>query len=185
MALLPFVTTQALSDRLGRDVTTDPGAVSAVDAACQICRTIAEQDFNAATVTISLDGSGTDCLLLPQRPVGGAGTVTVNGGTITDYMLTANGMLVRGTAGARYATGGWPVWPLGRQNVTVTFDYGYQVVDVPADVQEVALNVAMRAVVQGVAQSETVGDVATTYKVGADDLNANELRILHKYRGAS
>lgn len=183
MALDPFITTQNLSDRLGRDVTADPGAISAVDAACQICRSEAEQDFNSGTMTVSLDGVGTDCLLLPQRPIGQAGTVVVaSQGTITDYMVTPDGMLLRGTAGARVA-GAWPVWPEGRQNVTVTFDYGYQTVDVPADVCEVALNLAMRAVVQGVAQSETVGDVAVSYKLAADDLNANELRILRRYRG--
>ena len=33
MALAPFITTQDLSDRLGRDVTADNGAISAVDSA--------------------------------------------------------------------------------------------------------------------------------------------------------
>jgi hypothetical protein len=184
MTLTPFITTTDLSNRLGRDVSADAGAISAVDSACQICRTVAEQDFNAATGTISIDGTGTDCLLLPQRPVGGAGTVVVaSQGTITDYMVTSDGMLLRGTAGGRPETASRPVWPTGRQNVTVTFDHGYASLQVPSDVCEVALNLAMRAVVQGVAQSETIGDVSVSYKLAADDLNANELRILHKYRG--
>src|ERR1700742_4045380 len=109
----PFISTQDLSDMLGRDVTTDNGAVMAVDAACDICRTIAEQDFNAATETVKLDGSGTDVLLLPQRPVNAAGTVLVNGGTATGYAVTSRGALFRGSASPSFNG----VWPLGRQNI--------------------------------------------------------------------
>jgi hypothetical protein len=181
VSLTPFITVQDLSDRLGRDVTADPGATSAVDAACQICRTIAEQEFNAGTALAALDGTGTDALLLPQRPVGTISSVTVNGGTVTDWALSEAGVLFRGTAGARRSS--LPTWPRGRQNVQVTYSHGYGTL-VPADVREVALNVAMRALVQQMASAETVGDVTITYSVGADDLTTNELRILGAYRGA-
>jgi hypothetical protein len=180
MSFTSFITVQDLSDRLGRDLTADPGAQGAVDAACQICRTVAEQNFNGGTATVTVDGTGTDAIMLPQRPVGTITAVTVNGGTVTDYALSELGALYRGSAGERYE---WPVWPLGRQNVQITYTYGYQTL-VPADIREVALNIAMRAVVQGIAGAETVGDVVITYSVGSDDLSANELRILQKYRGA-
>jgi len=75
-------------------------------------------------------------------------------------------------------------WPMGRQNVRVTYGHGYQTLTVPSDVCEVALELAMRMVAQGVAQSETVGDVQIAYGMAADDLTANELRILERYRGA-
>jgi hypothetical protein len=119
-----------------------------------MCRTIAEQDFNAGTATVSLDGTGGDSLVLAHFPVANAGTVIVNGGTITDYMLTANGLLLRGTAGGTPR----PTWPQGRQNVTVTYEHGYQTVDLPRDVRMVALSIASRMIVQGVAKSETLGD---------------------------
>jgi hypothetical protein len=177
----PFVTVQDLSDRLGRDVTTDPGAISAVDSACQICRSEAEQDFNAGTAIVTLDGTGSDALILAQRPVGTVTSVVVNGGTVTDWTLAETGMLFRGTAGASSWTR--PVWPQGRQNVQVTYTHGYATLTVPADVCEVALQLAMRCVVQGAAQQETVGDVTVNYGMSADDLTKNEQRILQRYRG--
>lgn len=173
----PFITVQDLSDALGRDLSTDDGAVLVIDSACDICRTISGRSFNAGTTTISLDGPGTDALLLPQWPVTVAGTVTVNGVAETEFMVTETGALLRGTAGVFPR----PVWPQGRQNVVVSYQWGFAE-GVPRDVRQVALNLAQRAVVQGVARSETVGDVSTTYAVNASDLDANELRILRMYR---
>jgi len=190
---VPFISQQDLSDRLGRDVTSDPGALSAVDAACEICREIAEQDFDQVIGdTITLDGSGTDTLILPERPVFGAGTIVVNGQLETiGASFTPNGLLYRGSAGGwgGYTAGfGWagairPTWPQGRQNVQVTYDHGYGTANMPRAVREVALQIAMRLVVQGAAIAETVGAVNVRYAVSAGALDSNELRILQKYRG--
>jgi hypothetical protein len=106
--------------------------------------------------------------------------VLVNGGTVTDYMLTADGRLLRGSAVSSTCT--LPVWPMGRQNVQVTYEYGYT--EVPRDVRMVALQIAARIVVQGVTVRETQGDLSVDYATAATDLNANELRILRKYRKA-
>ena len=178
----PFIDVQDLSDYLGRDVTADNGALMACDAACDTIRDLTEQDFNQATSTIILDGTDTDALMLPQRPVIAAGTVTVNGGTVSDYLQpTPDGFLYRGTGttvnGAR--------WPAGRQNVQVTYDHGYQfagtVNDVPRSVRMVAIMIASRLVVQGVAQSETVADVVVAYGMAASDLTDGEKAILYGY----
>jgi hypothetical protein len=83
----PFIAPQDLVDYLGRGTITDPGMIIATDAACDTVRTIAEQTFNQSTSTVTLDGTGTDALLLPELPVTSAGTVTVAGGTITDYVV--------------------------------------------------------------------------------------------------
>jgi hypothetical protein len=183
----PFVSQADLTDYLGRDVTSDNGALMALDAACDAIRDITEQDFNSATSTVSLDGTGTDTLLLPQRPVIAAGTVLVDGGTVTDYVPpTPDGFLYRGTAtsGGCY---GWsrPLWPRGRQNVRVTYDHGYTVAgtvnNIPRSVRMVALMIASRLVVQGVAQSETVGDVTVNYGMEASDLTKGEEMILYGY----
>jgi len=174
----PFISQQDLTDYLGIDVTNDDGALIALDAACDMCRIIAEQDFNAATSTVAFDGTGTDAIILPYTPVTAAGTVTVSGSAITDYMLAGNGMLFRGTAGV-YPR---PTWPSGRQNVRVTFDHGYQPADLPRDVRIVALSVASRLMVQGVATEETVGDVRVKYAGAATDLTNTEQMVLRKYR---
>jgi hypothetical protein len=66
--------------------------------------------------------------------------------------------------------------------VTITYQHGYAAVDLPRDVRMVALSVASRYVVQGVAKRESQGDLSIDYATAAGDLTANELRILRKYR---
>jgi hypothetical protein len=174
----PFIDAQDISDLLGRDVTADPGAIMAIDSACDMIRAITEQDFNRGTATITLDGTGTDALLLPQRPLNSAGSVLVDGAAEPNFMYTEQGLLLRGTLGCNPR----PTWPRGRQNVTVTYDHGYD--EVPRDVRMVAVQIAMRLVVQGVAQSETIGDATMNYGMAADDLTRNEERILAGYLNA-
>jgi hypothetical protein len=174
----PFIDSTDLSDYLGRDVTSDPGALIVLDAACDICRAVAEQQFNRGTTTYTLDGTGTDAILLPQLPVNSAGTVTVGGTAVTEYTLNGNGILFRGTAGVLPR----PVWPEGRQNVVVTVDHGYDAADLPRDVRMVALSIAARLAVQGPAQEETVGQSRVKYSVAATDLTKGEALILGKYR---
>ena len=84
---MTFIDVDDLSAYLGRDVGDDDGAVICVDSACSMVQTLTEQDFEAATDTVSLDGTGTDTVLLPQVPVSAAGTVVVNGAELlpTDY----------------------------------------------------------------------------------------------------
>jgi hypothetical protein len=178
-SLDPFISAQDVVDYLGRGVASDPGLVLATDAACDTVRTFAERTFNQIVGgTVILDGTGTDALVLPEQPVTAAGTVLVNGSQITDYMLTQEGVLLRGTAGGEPR----PVWPCGRQNVTVVCDHGYATVDFPRDVKMVALALASRLVVQGVTVSETVGDVSVSYAGPATDLTKGEQMILRKYR---
>jgi hypothetical protein len=174
----PFITVEDLTAYLGRDVTADDGAVIAIDAACDICRTIAERQFNAGTSTIMLDGTGTDAVLLSELPVNTVGTVTVNGTEETDYLLTDNGMLLRGTAGV------YPreAWDSGRRNVTVTYTHGYETIDIPRDVRMVALSIASRLVIQGVALEEAQGTSRIKYAAAATDLTKGEERILAKYK---
>lgn len=190
----PFISQEDLSDYLGQDVTEDPGALAAVDAACDIVRTISGQDFNQATSSITLDGSGTDALLLPQLPVSKAGTVAIGGtanagvisggSSITDYALNGDGILLR-TAGAALAGEGEyvpTVWPKGRRNIAVTYEHGYADEEIPRDVRMVALSIASRLVVQGVTMSESIGPATMRYAVASTDLTSGERMILAKYR---
>lgn len=191
----PFISIADLGDYIGRDVSTDDGAVIAVDSACEMVRTLTEQDFNPVNAdTVTLDGTGTDTLLLPQTPVTAAGTVVVNGGSLTaaDYVATSDGHLVR-TGGTAWSTwsetsfGPADYWPRGRQNISVTYNHGYAAgtaLDVPADVRMVALMIASRLVIQGVEKSRTVGQASATYAVASTDLTNGEKAILRKYKRA-
>lgn len=189
----PFISRQDVSDYVGVDVTADDGALIAIDSACETVRTITEQDFTATTSTIRVDGSGTEVILLPQRPVSAAGTVTVNGSAVTDYTVTDEGHLIR-TAGtattggtveySTWAQNGYPTnyWPQGRQNVEVTYDHGYTGGTVPADVRMVALMIATRLVTQGVASSEEIGQVNVRYAIPSTDLTKGEQAILRRHK---
>lgn len=170
-----FITVDELSDYLGRDVSANPAAELVVDGACATVRTIAEQNFSESSDTVTLDGTGTDALVLSQLPVSTIQSVTVAGTADTDYALSSNGVLVK-TSG---------VWPAGRQNVTVKYRHGYRSTEIPADVRQVALSIAARQLVQGPknAMAETNGDVSLRYATAAGDLTANELRILRRHRG--
>lgn len=186
----PFISRQDLTDYLGRNVTTDDGALIAVDAACDMVRTLTEQSFNRDTSTITLDGTGTDALLLPELPVNSAGTVEVGGTAVTDYVLGSNGVLIRkypDPVTIDYWSESRPpevVWPAGRQNVEVTYDHGYANDDLPRDVRIVALSIASRLIVQGVAQQETLGDASVRYAVASTDLTQGERAILRKHKRA-
>lgn len=181
----PFITTGDLVDYLGRGTATDPGMLIAVDAACDIVRTFAEQSFNAGTSTVALDGTGTDALILRERPVTAAGTVTVAGGTVTDFVLGPDGLLFRKASGTDvdYTNSVQTlVWPEGRQNIEVTYEHGYADDDLPRDVRMVALALASRIVVQGVVAEEQVGEVRVKYATAATDLTNGEQAILRKYK---
>jgi hypothetical protein len=175
----PFISPKDIVDYIGRGGTADPGIIIAADAACDMCRTVAGQLFNEITGdTITLDGTGTDTVLLPNVPVNAVGTITLNGGTITDWMFNDNGVVFRGTAGVDPR----PVWPRGRQNVTITYDHGYAEVDIPRDVRMVALALATRLVLQGAAIEEQRGTGRIRYAGPATDLTMGEQLILGKYR---
>lgn len=186
----PFVTVDDLSDWIGRELAADTAAIIAVDAACDMVRTLADQTFNRGTTTVTLDGTGTDCLLLPELPVNTAGTVVLAGGTLTantDYVLAGGGRLIR-MGGTAYTTFSSyvSVWPAGRQNVRVTYDHGYEVAgtvnDVPRDVRIVALSLAQRMVLQGPAMTESVAGQSIGYATPSTNLTAGEMMILQKYR---
>lgn len=190
-----FITTTDLSNYIGRDVTSDAGGTLAVNAACEIVRTLTEQDFDQVTGgTVRLDGSGTDALLLPQLPVTSISSVTIGGtitsGTVTggsavtDWALRDDGVLLR-TAGAAVAVTDDVVpsiWPTGRQNIAVIYNHGYGTATIPDDIKMVAISIANRLITQGGAISETVGQVSKRYAVASTDLTNGEMAILRKYK---
>lgn len=177
----PFISVADLTDSLGRDMSSDPGATIAVDAACDTVRTLADHVFNEGTTTMRLDGTGTDALVLPERPVSSVSDVQVSGGGTMSWTLSdqEEGVLI---AGDSSGTTLGATWPAGRQNVTVTYVHGYGTADVPRDVRAVALSVAQRLVIQGPPIQETVGDVSLRYSTSQLDLTAGEMAILAKYR---
>ena len=171
-----FITRDDLGDRLGRDLSTSDKALQCVDAACDIVRTLAEQRFDLVADDVeTLDGPGTDALVLPQLPVAEVSAVTVDGDAVDagDYALTSEGVVVRTDGGK---------WTKGRQNIAVTYTHGYAPDDMPRDVRMVALAIAGRLMRSDDVLYETNEVVGTRYGGLPTDLSAGELRILAKYR---
>lgn len=175
----PFITTADVVSYIGRGGPTDPALIMAADAACDMIRDYTGQVFNRGTSTVSLDGTGTDAILLPQLPVRSAGTVSVNGSPVTNYMLAENGCLFRGTTSGYSSS---TMWPQGRQNVTVTYDHGYDTDDFPRSVKRIALEIAARTVIQGPLLEETLGSVRAKYAAASTELTPTERMILDTYR---
>lgn len=169
----PFISRQDLTDRIGRDVTADDGALACVDAACDIVRNEAEQTFNEVTDdTVTLDGTGTDALLLPQGPVIEVSSVAEDDTAVTDYTLRDSGVLLKASG----------VWRRARNNIEVIYSHGYDGDDLPRDVRMVALTLAERLFLQGPAIFEVLGARQVRYAGSAADLTAGEKAILRKYR---
>ena len=183
----PFITTEDLSEYLGRDVDSEPAADLAVAFACDTCRDYAEQTFTAGSSTVTLDGTGTDALLLPEVPVGSVSSVAVRDteGTLqtagaADFAVNDDGVIFSTDTGGTSLFGS--VWPKGRQNVEVSYTHGAGTADIPGSVRGVALSVASRFLIQGVAASETVGEVNVRYAAESTALMPTERIILDKHR---
>ena len=147
----PFISRDDLTDYLGRDVTGDDGALIAVDAACDTVRTIAEQDFNPPPAPSRSTGRArTRCCCRSCRSTRPARS-WCRGGTVTDYVLNGNGVLIRKLADPTVIDWDTDIspplirWPAGRQNVVVTYDHGYADADLPRDVRMVALSLGLAA----------------------------------------
>lgn len=171
-----FISTSDLGLRMRRDLSDDDAAFQAVDAACQVCRTVAEQTFNLVEdETIRLDGTGIGTIMVPEGPVLELISVHEDDEELVaddDFSLYDNGVLAR--------QGG--VWSPGRLNIEVTYSHGYE--EVPADVSMVALTLAERLFSQGAAVFEALGSYQVRYAAQAADLSRSEEAILARYRQA-
>lgn len=181
-----------MASHLGKgtaDLDTDPKALQCVDIACDTIRKITGQEINVAHGgTAVLDGTGTDHLPLPQRPVLNAGTVIESGGTLTldtDYKLGANGVLYRlpgvidnGWGDSQLRTYWWP----GRQNIVVTYSHGYSD-GVPSAIRGVALALAARLYSQdsGVV-FESLGQRSVRWDKAASELTGTEKLVLENLK---
>lgn len=181
----PFITvTEA-------EIAATARGTAVITAACDFVRLFTEQDITPVVNggTAILDGTGTDCLLLPQLPVLNAGTVIESSGTLTlgtDYKLSDNGELYRlpgvidsGWSTQELRTYWWP----GRQNVVVTYDYGYS--SAPDDLKEVAIQMAKRLNSQnGNVIFEQLGQRSIRYASAASEWTGTEKIILRRYKQA-
>jgi hypothetical protein len=175
VTVIPFISRDDLGDYLRRDLLADDQALIAVDAACQICRDIAEQTFDLVSdETIKLSGSGTYAMLLPQLPVVSVDNVILDDETLEadQYFWDEEGFLFRASH--------LDLWSVGVHNLEVTYTHGYE--EVPTSVRLVALALAARIYDQGIVQQETIGGYVILYGESEGGLTKLEKRILERHR---
>lgn len=180
----PFITAFELGAYLARgDLSGDVTAEAACAAASDTCRTTADQLFDyVEDDEITLDGPGTDVLILPQVPVVDVTSVINSDGNevTSDWVLTQHGTLINLDGN----------WTKGRQNFTVTYSHGFQGdasdpsgdAGFPHDLCMVALALAGRIYMQGPTVFESIGKRQVRYAGPAMDLSNTERAILRKYK---
>jgi hypothetical protein len=176
-----FVDVPTLAQYLETDIDeADPFALFALGAATEAIRKYTDQHISyVADDEITLDGSGTDILLLPELPVHEVSSVekwesddfTAVDSTDYTFRLNGAGMLVRRSG----------EWGFGRQGVKVTYTHGYE--RIPADIRMICTVMAGRAYSQAGEESEGIGQgFNTTYAGQPGVFTKEEERILSKYR---
>lgn len=196
--MIPFISVDDLGTYMDQDLSSSDLAVIAVNAACQSVRTYLNRPLNLITETVTVDGTGTDALLL-NGPVVDVDSISIDGTEVdaSEYVLGLSSV---------YRLNSW--WPPGRRNIEVVYTHGYAVDEsdvgadsgdvgapdrMPDDIREVALELAQAVVnsggssASGAITSETIGEYAYTVDAGSAQaagggLNDNQKARLNPYR---
>lgn len=164
-----------LGDQIDTPFDADRGELALEDAS-DIIRAETGQDFDTATETVTLAGSGRRVIQLPQTPVTAVATVAVDGLAYTldtNYRWAADGTLTR--LGAN--------WPLGP--VVVAYTHGYATI--PGDIRRLCARFAADLFDdRHKVRSESVGSYSVTYLRSASGNTVvatdDDMRILNRYR---
>lgn len=177
----PFISETDLGLYLRQTLDADALAVIATDAACQLVREFLNQDLDVATAdVVSINGSGTDVLLLPELPVTAVTTVVLalTDGSSAETLVAGTDYKVSLPLGLLFHLTN--VWTRGRENVEVTYTHGYATV--PSDIRLVALHVAARIYDHPGVVQESTGSYSATYEAAGLGLTAGEKVALTKHK---
>lgn len=178
---MPFVTEQEFANYL-RTSFDEEDAATAAQLLADAQGTIEDevgQRLEQSTDTVTLDGSGTEELLLPRWPVTAVTSVTVTeaSGTVkvlstpADYSWSQSGVLTR--------KGG--CWPDGDRSVDVVYTPGYA--QLPTNVKRICRRLAASAWHNPAgADSEDTGDHRVRWAAPGGELTTGEKRMLDPYR---
>lgn len=153
--MAPFV---PLVDYLAWADITDPGEVAraqvALNSACDRVRRHRCQTIDLVTGDVlTLPGSDTRALMLPELPVNSVTSVIGDGVAVTDWMVDGYGILWR-------TTPNW--WPRSSTYV-VTYSHGWAPANVPGDIREVTFKLAQVEAGGGV-QQESIDGYSVIYQ---------------------
>lgn len=170
-----FVSLDEYVDYFGIDASALTRAIVDLDAACDTIRDYLCQQIDVVTNdVITLFGTDTRAMLLPELPVTAVTSITLDGDPVTDWTVDDYGVLWRTDPA---------YWPRGTQ-YTVTYSHGYA--EVPAILKVVAFQLARASSTStpGVKQ-ESIAGYSVTYAdaaTGTDDglLSALDRRVVKR-----
>lgn len=185
----PFISTDDLETYVERTLDHDK-AVIAVDSACQTIREAVEQDLNfVQDDEVTLDGTGTDTLFLPELPAIEITSLEGPGGELvegTDFVVDLRlGAIRTKGRGRRFLTGYGIYTVIYSHGFTDEVESGMPDAPLwPSSVRLVALQIANRIYDQGIVKIESVGGSQTLYaQTDPTYLSAQEMKMIEKAIG--
>lgn len=186
MPEIPLATPAQLeSATQGRIKATDDWVPEALAAASQAIRN--ECGWHIAPPreeTVTMDGRGGRILFLPSLHVTDISSITAAGAALVeandDFEWSYNGIVERGLSSSTYD---YVTWPRKRRSVTVTFEHGHNLDEVP-EVIGLCCTIAARTIVALMARG-AVGESAGSNNVQlgrADDVAAATTVLPHERR---
>lgn len=186
-----LATTEDLQARLGIEFTAAEHvrARELLELSSALIRREAGQHISLVEDDVlTIRGTDTQRLRLPERPVGDVTSVTLDG-TVIDAL----GYYVSGDELVRFGWGstafGSPLFGYPSQELVITYTHGYAAGDIPGEVVAICLEAVVRVWVNpGAVVSESIGSVQTTYSVSAVPglmLTEDERQALNRVLGRS
>lgn len=161
----------------------DPAILLSLDAASDAVRRYCNRAFDQSEATLTLKGTGTDTLLIPNPPLTTVEVTEVWGESETELVGDTD-YIVAETAGAIIRIG--KIW-YPSALYEVAYESGYATI--PADVQMAVIRIASRLVASsggsnaGEVESVTIGTFSETYSTSAStSLTSDEMGLVDSYR---
>lgn len=138
--------------------------------------------LGGATSRITLAQPSGPILVLPGLPITEVHSVTVRGAEVSDYLITAGGLL---------REGGW--WIDGKPTA-VTVEYSHGIVEIPADIKDLTCRMVLAGVLNsldgpdgmvlnnGNLSSIAIDDFRESYATGADVEAVTEMDLPQRVR---
>lgn len=144
-----------------------------LDRASKAVRSAAGVTIDEATETITVDGTGTGVILLPNYPVTAITSVTEDGTALVvddDYTWARSGVLERVKKS----------WPTKQRSVVVAYTHGYVTADLPEELGVVTVDVAARAWQNPIdVRQEGIGNYTASYGAGVS-LTPDEVEMVRR-----
>jgi hypothetical protein len=166
-------------------VPGDPVNTLLLEAASDIARRYCHRNFDLTIAeAITMDGTGTRDLIMPDAPVLGVTALSTTDpdqdpvvlDPLVDIRISSNSGILHRVDGS--------CWPRGYGNIAVTYTHGFT--EVPPDLQMAVIQIGARLHAtsggQGLVEQEGIATYSVTYATTDQQQQGPELATLDRYR---